>query len=119
MSFHKLENYLRTHRKRAGLSQDEVAYLLGCQSGAKVSRYERLARRPSLETVFAYEVILRAPAMELFAGLYQKVERAALARAQLLAQRLATAKAGRATPRKLAALKALSLRARVGSVDKP
>ena len=53
---HKLQNYLRTYRKRSGLSQDEVAFLLGCQTGAKVSRYEPFARKPSLETLFAYEV---------------------------------------------------------------
>ena len=41
-----LHNYLRTYRKRAGLSQAEVAFLLGCHSGAKVSRYEHAARRP-------------------------------------------------------------------------
>ena len=72
---HKLENYLRTYRKRSGLSQDEVAYLLGCQNGTKVSRYERFARKPSLETLFAYEVVFGAPARELFAGVYQKVGR--------------------------------------------
>ena len=65
---HRLPNYLRTHRKRAGLSQDEVAFLLGCRSGAKVSRYERLARRLSLETAFAYEALFGVPARELFAG---------------------------------------------------
>ena len=37
---HKLENYLRTYRRRAGLSQDEMAFLLGTKSGTKVSRYE-------------------------------------------------------------------------------
>jgi|SRR6266576_4678451 len=59
---HKLENYLRTYRKQSGLSQDEVAFLLGCQTGTKVSRYERFARKPSLETLFAYEVVFGAPA---------------------------------------------------------
>ena len=53
----KLDNYLRTHRNRAGLSQDEVAYLLGCRSGAKVSRYERFTRPPTLQTALAYDAI--------------------------------------------------------------
>ena len=75
---HKLENYLRTYRKRSGLSQDEVAFLLGCQNGTKVSRYERFARKPSLETLFAYEVVFGASARELFAGAYQKVEKKTL-----------------------------------------
>ncbi len=39
MTSHKLANYLRAYRKRSGLSQSEVAYLLGCKNGAQVSRY--------------------------------------------------------------------------------
>jgi hypothetical protein len=41
-----------------------VAILLGCKKGTKVSRYERFARKPSLETLFAYEVVFGAPARE-------------------------------------------------------
>jgi len=67
---YKLNNYLRTYRKRASLSQDEVAYLLGCRSGAKVSRYERFARQPTLQTALAYEAIFGVPVRELFAGIY-------------------------------------------------
>ncbi len=97
---HKLENYLRTYRKQSGLSQDEVAFLLGCQTGTKVSRYERFARKPSLETLFAYEVVFGAPVRELFAGAYQKVEKKILNRAQLLTRKL-----NRATPTPTAARK--------------
>jgi transcriptional regulator with XRE-family HTH domain len=104
---HRLENYLRTYRKRSGLSQDDIAFLLGSRSGTKVSRYERLVRRPTLKTLFAYEVIFRATARELFAGLYEKVEQTTLARARLLAERFARAKPNRMTSRKLATLKAL------------
>ena len=104
----RLDNYLRTYRKRAGFSQDEVAFLLGSASGAKVSRYERLARRPSLRAIIAYEIIFQAPVRELFAGLYQKVEKATLARAQSLTKKLAAAKGDRMTPRKLATLRSLS-----------
>lgn len=42
MTSQPLFNYLLTYRKRSALSQEEVAYLLGAQSGAKVCRYERL-----------------------------------------------------------------------------
>jgi transcriptional regulator with XRE-family HTH domain len=104
-----LESYLRTHRKRSGFSQDEVAFLLGSASGAKVSRHERLARQPSLLTVFAYEVIFRTPAKDLFAGLYQKVEKTTRARARLLAGNLNAAGPDRITARKLGALRSLSV----------
>ena len=105
---HRLPNYLRTHRKRAGLSQDEVAFLLGCRSGAKVSRYERLARRPSLETAFAYEAVFGVPARELFAGVYEKVEEQIKKRARVLAGKLGVRETDRTIRRKLESLKAMT-----------
>jgi transcriptional regulator with XRE-family HTH domain len=83
----QLPNYLRSNRKRLALSQEEVAFLLGTQSGAKVCRYERFAREPSLETALAFEVIFQRPASELFGGLYQKVEQEVAARAKTLTYR--------------------------------
>jgi transcriptional regulator with XRE-family HTH domain len=105
---HKLENYLRTYRKRSGLSQDEVAFLLGCQNGTKVSRYEQFARKPRLETLFGYEMVFGAPARELFAGAYQKVEKRISNRAQLLARKLNRATPNSMATRKLQILKAIT-----------
>ncbi len=104
---HKLQNYLRTYRKRTGLSQDEVAFLLGCQSGAKVSRYERFGRKPSLETALAYEVVFGVPGRDLFAGIFQKVEEKTKKRAQSLAQRLKVARPDRITLEKIRILEAI------------
>ena len=84
MSSRKLENYLRMHRKKSGLTQSEVAFLLGCQSGAKVCRYERRNRRPGLETVFACEFIFHTPASELFAGMRDRARRSVQRRARRL-----------------------------------
>ena len=53
----RLPNYLRTYRKRAYLTQDELAFLLGTESGTRVSRYERFSREPAFQTVLAYGVI--------------------------------------------------------------
>jgi transcriptional regulator with XRE-family HTH domain len=89
MAVQRLENYLRTHRRQAGLSQDQMAYLLGARDGTKISRYERFARTPTLETALAYEAILGTPVRELFAGAYARAERTALRRARLLKKRLA------------------------------
>lgn len=108
---HKLENYLRTHRKRAGLSQDDVAFLLGTESESKVSRYERFARQPNLETALAFKAIFGVPIQELFAGLYQKVEQTTQKRALLLTKRLSAANPNPAAIQKLTALKALSAKA--------
>jgi transcriptional regulator with XRE-family HTH domain len=104
----KLENYLRTYRKRSGLSQDEVAFLLGCQNGTKVSRYERFSRKPNLETLLAYEMVFGAPARELFAGAYQKVERKICHRTQLLTRKLNRATPDKMATRKLQILKAIT-----------
>jgi len=65
-----------------------VAFLLGCRSGTKVSRYERFARVPTLRTALAYEAIFHKPLRELFAGLYQEIEKETERRAQRLAARL-------------------------------
>jgi transcriptional regulator with XRE-family HTH domain len=86
---HRLPNYLRTHRKRAGLSQDEVAFLMGCESGAKVSRYEMNRRQLPVETVFAYEAVFGVPARELLAGVYDEAEQTTRKRAGLLAKIIA------------------------------
>lgn len=108
MSSHKLPNYLRAYRKRAGLSQEEVAFLLGVRSGAKVCRYERLGRQPRLRTVIAYEIIFRATGRELFGGLYQTVEREVAARAAVLRYKLTRGNQDRVTTRKLETIKALA-----------
>lgn len=83
-----LENYLRMHRRRAGLTQAEVAYLLGVRSGGKVSRYERFNRRPELETAVAFEIILGVAVGDLFAGIREDVEHEVKKRARRLQRRL-------------------------------
>jgi len=71
MPTHKLENYLRTHRKRSGLTQREIAFLLGCRNGAQVSRYEKRRRVPPLQVALACEAVFGIPVSELFAGMRQ------------------------------------------------
>ena len=85
MTSPQLSNYLVSNRKRLALSQKEVAFLLGNKGGAKVSRYERFDREPSLETTLALEVIFQRSASELFGGLYQKIEQEVIKRAKVLA----------------------------------
>jgi transcriptional regulator with XRE-family HTH domain len=83
-----LSNYLRTFRMRAGLSQDEVAALLGVTGGSEVSRHETFRRMPNLATALRYEAIFGVPVRELFLGEYQKVETELQARAQEIADRI-------------------------------
>lgn len=67
-------NYVRTYRRRLGLSQDDVAYLLDAGLGTTVSRHESGARIPTLETALAYEAILATPLHEIFADQFQKIQ---------------------------------------------
>ncbi len=75
MASPRLENYLRTYRKRSGLTQREVAFLLGSKNGAQLSRYEKQRRLPPLRTALAFEAIFKIPLAELFAGLRESVGR--------------------------------------------
>jgi len=104
----KLPNYLRTYRKRAGLNQDEMAFLLGCKSGTKVSRYEQFRRQPSLQTVFAYEALFGAPARGLFAGLFHQAQRETNKRVELLKKKLSQEMPTPLVARKLEMLNAAS-----------
>ena len=103
----KLQNYLKTYRKRYGLTQTEVAYLLGCRSAAKVSRYECFTRLPNLKTVLFYEALFGAPVAEMFAGLYQQVEKEASQRARILMHELESSKSKRIPTRKADLLRAV------------
>lgn len=79
---HAMPQYLRTYRKRAGFTQHEVASLLGLHTAENVSRYERMARRPTLETAIACELIFGVPARVLLPGLYREVEQGVRRRAR-------------------------------------
>lgn len=104
----RLPNYLRASRKQAGLSQDDLAFLLGCGSGTKVSRYELFRRQPGLPTVFALEAVFGKSARELFAGMYEDAEQQTTERARRLIQRLSKHRESAQLRRKLALLEAIA-----------
>ncbi|MFZ6016828.1 MAG: helix-turn-helix transcriptional regulator [Nitrospirota bacterium] len=104
---HKLPNYLKTYRKCAGLSQDEIAFLLGCKSGTKISRYEHFKRQPSINTVFKYSVIFKTPPEELFSGIYQETESEIFKRVKLLIKKLDSDEPDKKTIAKIEFLRAI------------
>jgi transcriptional regulator with XRE-family HTH domain len=65
---------LRSLRQKSGLSQNELAHILGFRSGIPVSRHELSASVPDLLTAFGYEVIFQVPIAQIFPGLYGTVE---------------------------------------------
>ena len=84
----KLATYIRTHRRRWGFTQKELAYLLGIKSGTQVSRYERLQREPQLRVALACEVIFGSCPRSLFPQLFSLVEEDVMQRASQLQQSL-------------------------------
>lgn len=107
----RLSNYLKTYRKHAGLTQRELASLLGKGGPDTISRYESGDRTPELETILAYQAALDVPARELFAGTYEKVEQQVVGRAEALADELDEDGQESASSRKLEHLKRVSGRA--------
>jgi transcriptional regulator with XRE-family HTH domain len=96
------------YRKRAGFSQREVASLLGIQSAAQVSRYERFRREPTLRTVFMFGVILNQAPTELFAGLHEQATGVVQERARVLRHRIELRQNDPRLARKFAALQAIT-----------
>jgi|HubBroStandDraft_5_1064220.scaffolds.fasta_scaffold332912_2 DNA-binding XRE family transcriptional regulator len=69
-----LANYLRAHRKKTGLTQDDLARVLGFTNRDAISRHERFGAVPTLLVALSYEILYGAPISEIFAGLTETVE---------------------------------------------
>ena len=67
-----LPNYIRSFRRKADLSQSDLARLLGGVAGSTPLRHEDYQRIPLLETALRYAAIFRTDPRELFAGHYAK-----------------------------------------------
>ena len=70
----RLVNYVRAKRKKAGLSQRDLAFILGYGKAGAVSRHELFRSIPPLIMALGYEVIFEVPITQLFPGLYDTVE---------------------------------------------
>jgi DNA-binding XRE family transcriptional regulator len=84
----RLKTDLRTFRRRWGLTQTELAFLIGIKSGTLVSRFEELKRTPNLSAAFACKIIFDATLAELFPGLFDDVQEAVHLRANELYEEL-------------------------------
>jgi transcriptional regulator with XRE-family HTH domain len=85
----KLPNYLRAYRKRCGLSQEDLAYLVKLNDKSAWSNLERFRRQPSLRTALACEEVFGVPASQLFAGTKVSAARETTRRMRVLRNRLA------------------------------
>lgn len=63
-------SYLRKKRRQYGLSQDDIATILGVYSRSHVSMLETGDRRPSAEQVYVLNLLFGDPDEQLFPGLF-------------------------------------------------
>ena len=82
----KLVHYLRSERRRAALTQADVAALLGGPWKGRVSWYERGAIPPTA-VALAYEAILGKPISELLGGTFDEVSFRVRSRARELLEK--------------------------------
>lgn len=69
----KLKNQLWLARKRLGLGQKHVAYLLKHKTPDQVLRYEKGYRIPGLKLLLQLEIILGMPPRVLYADFYEEL----------------------------------------------
>ena len=75
-------NYLRSYRLRWGLSQKELAYLLGWDRPDIISRIERKQRSPTLQLAMACYILFDTPSAELFPDISAGIEQVVMAHVQ-------------------------------------
>src|SRR6185312_9404425 len=80
--------YVRAHRRKWGLTQVELARLLGLASRSAVSRIERAERVPTTATIIACGIIFGLATPELFPSLHDEIEQEVLAAATALTAEL-------------------------------
>jgi transcriptional regulator with XRE-family HTH domain len=86
----RLHNYLRTHRKKAGLSQRDVAVLLAYSDDVAISRHEQSTTVPPLFAAIAYEIIFKTPVSVLFHGIRDATKSAITERLRKFEEELQT-----------------------------
>jgi transcriptional regulator with XRE-family HTH domain len=84
-----LPSHVRRQRRRWALTQLELARLLAA-SESIVSKYETLARSPSMEALVALEIVFGHSAQELFPAIYHEQRRSVLEAAEVLLESLSS-----------------------------
>lgn len=68
----KIKNNLSQARRRSGLSQKQVSFLLNRKATDEISRYEKGIYMPSLKTALRLSIIYRTPLHLLYQSLYKE-----------------------------------------------
>lgn len=88
MKTRKPLNYLRSYRLRWGLSQGELAHLLGWKGAEVISRIEKKQRPPTLQFVMACFILFGTSAAELFPDVAAGIEAGVMARVWEMYERI-------------------------------
>jgi transcriptional regulator with XRE-family HTH domain len=83
---------LKSHRKRVGLIQEDMAVLIGVQSASQVSRHESSEREPDLRTAIAYSIVFDVSLRELLPKLHREIAGEVNARATKLISEVGSSK---------------------------
>jgi transcriptional regulator with XRE-family HTH domain len=81
--------FVRSHRRKWGLTQVDLARLLGLSSRSAVSRIERADRDPTTATVIACGLVFGLATLALFPSLHAEIEDAVRAAVAVLREKLA------------------------------
>jgi transcriptional regulator with XRE-family HTH domain len=84
----RLGNYLRVHRRRSHLTQEELAFLFGYLDQSIIGRLERDERVITLAVARACELIFGVESKEIFSALFENVDKGVVDRMQKLRERL-------------------------------
>lgn len=79
-----IHNNVRTLRKQAGFSQEDLAYLINLTHRSTVSRVECAKRLPSMRDMLALLVVFQSPIEQVFPASVREVEDMVKTRAKTL-----------------------------------
>ena len=83
-----LDNYIQMHRERVGLTQNDLAFLIGIEERSAISQYERDLRLPTLDKLLALEIVFGETIQNLFAGIAERLRETVASRAATLLESL-------------------------------
>lgn len=94
---HNTYNYLRTYRRKAHLTQKDLAFLLDEADAAVISRCEAGSRKPTIEFLLIYHILFDVPIAMLFPNQKEEIQEVLLPRIEALVTHLSTECTGHRT----------------------
>ena len=76
----RLRSYLRVHRRRWHLTQEELAFLLGYADQSIIARLEQDERAVTLGVAYTCELLFGVEPREVFPMLFEKIKTSAVER---------------------------------------